>query len=696
MFAASSENLKVSFEKLQSQLCCPIESTLVDATGPACSTPQHVSLVDISQLSKRAHQHQPRQKECTQQQPIDTSYLSTFSTLSLAEAASSQHPSGSDIHRVDEKKARIAAIIYAKRASQPPDAVCSPAPAHDLTTLSKQPIVSIVTSQQLPVVVAGPSLPAVMQSSPRERGGRLPPRSAHIVLSNAPALDAISNTAAAQTKSAVSLLTLATAIDMDKCEVESEMNMYQSSSQPQNLATAMIVDDKQTRWRQHSQSNVSELEKQLKEATVKNASLQKEMDTVLAEKAAIVLELRAAQATILQFSKPTANASVGYDAIPLDDDGEDSCFSLADCIAESQLLLNMAEEGLIEMRHRNQLLFDRFYEREARKLHRILMSLQKRRVTFKSQMNVGEFCIDDPPDLVSSAKKFVHESKFDVADKSQKRRKKCEGQIKWLHAEAQALCRSSHAICTSAHGPPSIVPTELSSKGKLISSSNLHSWFLVASSCTKFELNAPSRFPQLVSSQNSLTVDHAAVGLCSLDATSGGLSYSSMCQLCFALRGCSTLKSVDFSLNPVSEFVAAALGSLMATACIARLRLSSCDIASSHISRMQLAVPWLTELDVSNNDIRDDGFVSLIVCLQVESCSLKKLNCANNALSSLSCKMLCPVLDLNSSLRSLILDDNVSCLFCFHHLADFFKFSCSIRFWRKVCSTFSIRLVMLR
>jgi Leucine-rich repeat (LRR) protein len=85
---------------------------------------------------------------------------------------------------------------------------------------------------------------------------------------------------------------------------------------------------------------------------------------------------------------------------------------------------------------------------------------------------------------------------------------------------------------------------------------------------------------------------------------------------------------------------------------------------------MQLAVPWLTELDVSNNDIRDDGFVSLTVCLQLESCSLKKLNCANNSLTGLSCKMLCAVLELNCSLLYLNLDDNVSCLICFLEFAD--------------------------
>jgi hypothetical protein len=73
----------------------------------------------------------------------------------------------------------------------------------------------------------------------------------------------------------------------------------------------------------------------------------------------------------------------------------------------------------------------------------------------------------------------------------------------------------------------------------------------------------------------------------------------------------------------------------------------------------------LTELDVSNNDIRDDGFVSLTVCLQLESCSLKKLNCANNSLSGLSCKILCAVLEMNCSLQSVNLDDNVGCLIYF-------------------------------
>jgi hypothetical protein len=244
----------------------------------------------------------------------------------------------------------------------------------------------------------------------------------------------------------------------------------------------------------------------------------------------------------------------------------------------------------------------------------------------------------------------------------QKRRKKCEGQTKWLHHEAQALCLSALSMCSSSQLDSCVVPPTLSCKGKVISSVDLQNWLSVANSCTKFDIHAPIKTcpsAPLRHRSPSFSEDQASQGLHSVDAALGGLSQSSLCQLCFALRGCSTLRLIDFSFNQFSELVAAALGSLLATACISHLQLSSCDITSSFISRMHLAAPWLTELDISNNDIRDDGLASLTVCLCLETCSLKKLNCANNSLSGLSCKSICSALELNSSLQSLILDDNV-------------------------------------
>ena len=676
VFAASSESLKISFEKFERRLwSIPNDTTLVDATARECN----VAFCQPRGRPALANQRHAHQKEDTELRSIDISESSCLPTLSLAQTDSSQQfanddtrTSGSNVPSVGDKNARIAAILYANRSHNSSSGF-SPALAKAVTFPCKQPAFSTVALQQQPAAAAGSSLQVESQSSPKDSSYLSCQQAVQIAHSSAASSAAISFTPSAQTKSGQSRSKLAsTALYLDNCEVKLETNRDEASAQQQLLESATPFAQKQTRMLSLSVAKVLELETQLKEAAAINASLQNEIEAVRSENAAISLHLSAAQATILQFSKPTADASVGFDAIPPEDTS--SGVVLTDCIAESQLLLEMAEQGFIKMRHRNQLLLDRFYKNEAQKLYKSLIFSKKRRVTFKSQLNIGEFCSNDPPESVSSARTSVCDSKFDATDKSQKRRKKCEGQIKWQHAEAQAFCCFSHAMCISAQWAPCTVPNELSCKGKLMSSLDLQSWLSVAFSCSKFDLGVLTGFHDLAPSRDSchsLSIDCAREGLCLIDAASGGLSHRSMCELFFALRGCSTLRSVDFSFNRFSEIVAAALGSLLATACISSLRLSSCDIVSAQISRMQFAVPWLTELDVSNNDIRDDGFLALTVCLQVESCSLKKLNCANNSLSGLSCKMLCSVLELNSSLQCLILDDNVCHLFCLDFFAYF-------------------------
>jgi hypothetical protein len=670
VFAAASESLKISFEKLERRLwTIPDDTTLVDVTARECN----VAFCQPRGRPAHANQRHARQKEDTGLQSIDISEHSCLPTLSLTKTDSSQQltsddtrTSGSNVPSVDDKNARIAAILYAKPSRQQSSSGFSPALAKPVTFPCKQPAVLTVALQQQPAATAGSSLQLEMQSFPKESIClSCQQHAVHVAHSSATSSAAISFIPSAQAKSGQSRSKLAStaALDSDNCEVKMETNRDEESAQKQMLQATSFAQ-KQTRMLSLSVAKVLQLETQLKEAAAINSLLQKEIEAVRAENAAISLHLSAAQATISQFSKVTADASVGFDAIPPED--ASSGFVLTDCIAESQLLLDMAEQGFIRMRHRNQLLLDRFYENEARKMYKRLISPKQRRVTFKLQLTIGEFCSNDPPESVSSARTSVCDSKFHATDKFQKRRKKCEGQIKWQHAEAQVLCCLSHAICVSAQLAPCIVPNYLSCKGKLMSSLDLQSWLSVAFSCSKFDLGVLTGFHDLApsrDSRHSLSIDRAREGLCLLDAASGGLSHRSMCELCFALRGCSTLRSVDFSFNCFSEIVAAALGSLLATACISSLRLSSCDIVSAQISRIQFAVPWLTQLDVSNNDIRDDGFLSLIVCLQVESCSLKKLNCANNSLSGLSCKMLSSVLELNSSLQCLILDDNVGHLF---------------------------------
>jgi hypothetical protein len=628
VFSATSELLNVSFEKLERQLwSCPIETALIESTNQK-STGNPVS-PSLLQMHQQEHHTLPRQH--TQQHSTDSPHSSTLSSLSPNQGNSSDKKHLSKVHAssTDEKHARIAAILYAKGDSKHMDRSSSAAsPAATLLNVSVRDS-------------AEPSILAEMRSSLQELNARLQQQAAHIADLHAAASAASSLTEAARAQSRDSLSKLAsTVLDLEKCRVDLDMERAQTSVLHQRLAMADSFAEEQTQARTLSEANVFALETRLKEVAAAMSLLQRDLDT----------------------KKSKVDACVGYDAIPPEGDSL-SGFSLTDCIEDSQLLLGMAEQGFILMRHRNQILLDRFYENEALRLHRILTHMKKRRVTFKSQLDVGEFLVNDSPDSVSFARKSVHDSKVDVANKLQKRRKKCEGQIKWLHAEAQSMCLSSHLLCAST--PPAIcmIPAVLSCKGRVIGTFDLQRWFSVASSCTKFDMRAPIKSLQSASVRDHshpLSMNHTPEGLYSLDAASGGLSYAVLDQLCFAFRGCSTLRSVDFSFNVFSELVAASLGSLLGTACIAHLRLSSCDITSSHISRMRLAVPWLSELDVSNNDIRDDGIVTLSVFLQTQTCSLKKLNCANNSLSSLSCKSLCAALELNSSLQSLILDDNVS------------------------------------
>jgi hypothetical protein len=650
VFAVSSESLKISFEKLERQRWpSPIDTALAD--GISAAKPPHVdSQVDqfgaLSQLEARQFQQRPLQTQHATQQP-------SILPQSLSEAASLQgvNLSGSVSESLGDKNARIAAILNAKGGQKQLGMVSS----SELAATATKP--SPVTSQQHLAAVAESSVLAETQLSVGELCIRLQRQAAQMAH-----LDAVASAAQAESRESLSKLAVAVS-ELARCKTELKAARAQASAQQRKMDLASAVADKNAHALRCSEATVLELEIQLKNAASIASSLQTELDAMRAQNAALTLDFSAAQASALRHSKPKADASVGYDAIPPED--VVSNFSLIDCIGESQMLLSMAEANVAAMRHRKQLLLDRFYHHEALRQYRILNSSSQRRVTFKSQLDIGEFCVNDAPDSVSSSRKSVYDSKFDTADKLQKRRRKCEGQAKWMHAEAQALCYSSHAMCTSSQLAACNHMPNLSCKGKVISSSDLQIWLSVASSCSKYDLHDSVTFPPsapLSYHSHVVPLDHACEGLKSVDAALGGLSQVSLCQLFFSLRGCKTLATIDISYNNFTELVSAALGSLLATACIARLRLSSCDITSKCISRMIFAVPWLTEIDFSNNDIRDDGFVSLTMCIQVGTCMLKKLNCANNALSSLSCKTICAALEVNSSLQSLILDDNVS--FC--------------------------------
>ncbi len=668
VFAASSDSLKISFEKLERRRWpSPIDTTFTDAISSAKPADADSHLDRFGAASQREARQvlpKPRQKQHGAQQPA----ASHLSPLSLSQDRSSQDASApcSASQGFDDKNARIAAILNAKGARAQLDSVSPARPAAAAASPAKQVPASNVAPQQHPAAAAAESSAlAELQKSFSELSGRLQQQAVQITHLDAAASAATASAAAAQAESRESLAKLAAAVsDLEKCRMELKAARAQTSAQQRKLDLASSCAGQQAQALARSEATVLELEKQLKDSASVASLLQIELDAIRAQNAALTLEFRAAQTSLLRYSKPKADACVGYDAIPPEGDGM-GCFSLTDCITESQLLLSMAEQSVVTMRHRNQLLLDRFYQHEAFRLHRILKSSSKRRVSFKSQLDIGEFRVNDAPDTVSSARKSVYDSKSDVADKSQKRRRKCEGQTKWMHAEAQALCYSSHAMCISFQPATCCPMSVLSCKGKVISSSDLQKWFAVAYSCIKFELHDSVTSPPLVPlphHSHSLLNNYACEGLKSVDAALGGLSHVSLCQLFFALRGCSTLVTIDVSFNHFTELVAAALGSLLATACIAQIRLSSCDITTKCISRMPFAVPWLTEIDLSNNDIRDDGFVSLTLCLQVETCSLKKINCANNSLSSLSCRTLCTALELNSSLLSLNLDDNVSFL----------------------------------
>lgn len=679
VFAASSESLKISFEKLERQRWpSPIDTTLrtvADAPAQASAGPsEDVSQLHrfgpLSQLEARPFQRKHLQNQHAAQQTLIPPLHSSLSTLSLSQAASSKDapPTGSVGNSLDDKNARIAAILHAKGGRKQPDTLSLSERADAATFLSKQHLLSAVALQQHPAAEAESSVLDKTQSALSEASARLQRQTDQIAHLNAVALAATANSAAAQAESREFRSKLASAVaDLEKCKMELKVAKAQTNAQQQKLDFNSSLAEKQALALGRSEATVSELEMQLKEAASTNSFSQSELDTIRARNDALTLELHAAQSCILTYSKPKVDACVGIDVIPPEEDGVS--FALTDCIEESQLLLSMAEQNLIAMRHRNQLLLDRFYEHEAMRLYRTLKSSNKRGVTFNHKLEIGEFHVNDAPDSVSISRKSVNDPMLDIADKSQKRRNKCEGLTKRMHAQSQALCYSSHALCISSATCISsqpvacvLAPVSISCRGKVISSSDLQEWFLAASSCTKFQLHHPVRSPPLAPLRHrsqSVLKDHAREGLQSIYAASGGLSHASLCQLFFAFRGCSTLKSVDFSFNHFTEPVAAALGSLLATACIAHLRLSSCNIFSSFISRMQLAAPWLIELDLSNNDIRDDGFVFLTSCLQTTTCSLRKLNCANNSLSSLSCKTLCAAIDLNSSLQYLILDDNV-------------------------------------
>jgi hypothetical protein len=707
VFASSSESLKISFEKLERQRWpSPIDTTLRTAAdapaqasaGPSEDVSQLHRFGPLSQLEARPFQRKQLQNPHAAQQTSIPPLPSSLSTLSLSQAASSQGapPSASVGNSLDDKNARIAAILHAKGGRKQPDTLSLSERADAATFLSKQHLLSAVALQQYPAAEAETSVLDKTQSALSEASARLQLQTDQIAHLNAVALAATANSAAAQAESREFRSKLASVVaDLEKCKMELKVAKAQTNAQQQKLDFNSSHAEKQALALERFEATVSELEMQLKEAASTNSLLESELNTIRARNDALTLELHAAQSSILTHSKTKVDACVGVDAIPIEEDGVSS--ALTDCIEESQLLLSMAEENFIAMRHRNQLLLDRFYEHEALRLHRILKSSSKKGVTFNHKLEIGEFHVNDAPDSVYFSRKSVNDPMLDIADKSQKRRKKCEGLTKRMHAQSQALCYSSHAMCIPSamyisSQPVACVlpPVSMSCRGKVISSLDLQQWFLAASTCTKFQLH-PVRSPPLAPLRHrsqSVLKDHAREGLQSIYAASGGLSHASLCQLFFAFRGCSTLKSIDFSFNHFTELVAAALGSLLATACITHLRLSSCDISSGFISRMQLALPWLIELDLSNNDLRDDGFFFLTSCLQTTTCCLKKLNCANNSLSSLSCKTLCAALDLNASLQFLILDDNVSLI---ASLTLNSSLICLVfRSWIKECLTFSI------
>jgi hypothetical protein len=628
----------------------------------------------------RSFEQKQLQNQNASQQTSIPSFLSSLSTPSLSHAASSRNIqlSGSVVNILDDKNARIAAILHAKGGQKQLDTPSLSARADTVTSLPKQQPILAVSLQQHPAADGVSSVVDKTSSALSEVIACSQLRTDEFMHLNTVISVATANSSAAQAETRDCLLKLASAVsDLEKCRIELKFTKAQLNAQQKKLDFSSSLAEKQAFALRRSEAKVLELEMNLKDAASNNSQLQHELSTICARNDALTLELQVAKSSSSTHSKLKVDASVGIDAILPEDDGVS--MALLDCIDESQLLLSMAEQNVIMMRHRNQLLLDRFYEHEALRLHRTLKTSDKWGVTFNCKLDIGEFRVNDAPASVSLSRRFLNDPKLDLADKSQKRRKKCEGHTKWMHGQAQALCYSSHAMCISSQPIACVpLPVSISSRGRVISSSVLQEWFFFASSCTKFKIHhevgssplAPLRHRSQVTPK-----DRAYEGLQSINAASGGLSHVSLCQLFFAFRGCSTLVSIDFSFNRFTELVAAALGSLLATACIAHLRLSSCDVSSSFISRMQLAAPWLIELDLSNNDIRDDGFVFLTLCLQSETCCLKKLNCANNSLSIMSCKILSAALDFNSSLQFLILDDNVhfDCRFFTDDFFDLFR-----------------------
>jgi hypothetical protein len=647
VFAASAENLKISFEKLHHQLwACPVEAILVN---PTCqnftkSPEADVRFDGLSPILCQEHQQWSLQANQTAEYPQDKLKAVSIPNYSITESGATakagsitktgpqdSQVSGSEASRMTEKHARIVAILNAKGSQKQQEPYAHSASAKSSQLHAEQAALSIqqhseTTSEPSNIPDCLSSIHEISATSQQQFSSTL-----HSVASDSRMTFKGSSPAELH----VSHSKVADASDLESCRVELALSRSQIRIQQQQLTAFTLLAENHTQSLKRCETTVVALQLQLKEAAAANFSLQKEIDAVRAENANITHALSSAHATITHLSKSKVDACTGYDFISPQNDV--SAYSPLDCI-ESQLLVNMAEQGVITLRHRNQLMLDKFYESEALRLHKILAFSKKRHVTFKSLLDVGEFCINDSPESVSLARKSAPDSKIDVRDKlMQKRRKKCEGQTKWLHHEAQALCLSALSMCSSSQLDSCVVPPTLSCKGKVISSVDLQNWLSVANSCTKFDIHAPIKTcpsAPLRHRSPSFSEDQASQGLHSVDAALGGLSQSSLCQLCFALRGCSTLRLIDFSFNQFSELVAAALGSLLATACISHLQLSSCDITSSFISRMHLAAPWLTELDISNNDIRDDGLASLTVCLCLETCSLKKLNCANNSLSA--------------------------------------------------------------
>ena len=123
------------------------------------------------------------------------------------------------------------------------------------------------------------------------------------------------------------------------------------------------------------------------------------------------------------------------------------------------------------------------------------------------------------------------------------------------------------------------------------------------------------------------------------------------------LQNASNLVTLDLDYNSIQSEEFNFLLVALYNSPIKVLRCSHCNIQSIHIDNVRYP-PKLEELDLSENEINEDGCRGLAKLLQMPACTLKELVLAENNVDDTGVEILVDALQNNTSLNYLNLSDN--------------------------------------